>query len=358
MYRGGFLSKEEAKRTLDTLMLEVRTGRLAPSSALGADNTLDDLAKPWLERRKALGHKASKDDDGRWKNHVSPVLGKLSAGEVTTAVLKTFIEAKLAEGLNPQTVKHCVNLVSALYVDTELPNPVRMLPKATRRLMKPTHHPDDTPFIRTKEDVLKVFEKLSDPYRVMYAAGAWAGLRPGEVKALRVEDIDFKNGLMTISRQVVEGEVRPPKNGKPRTVPLMEPLRSILEDWVKSLDGGKDDENKAERYLFKPKRGMFVREHTLLKHIKAAMEAAELTPLTWYEATRHTYASLFVLHGGSLEHLKVLMGHSSILVTQRYAHLADRTATVPVAMFPVAVENGHRMGTATRSGRTLHAVSR
>jgi excisionase family DNA binding protein len=42
---------------------------------------------------------------------------------------------------------------------------------------------------------------------------------------------------------------------------------------------------------------------------------------TWYSATRHTYASQWVLAGGSIEMLSKTMGHSSIQVTQRYAHL-------------------------------------
>jgi hypothetical protein len=43
--------------------------------------------------------------------------------------------------------------------------------------------------------------------------------------------------------------------------------------------------------------------------------------LTWYQATRHTFASHWVLSGGSLEKLANVMGHSSIVVTERYAHL-------------------------------------
>jgi hypothetical protein len=43
--------------------------------------------------------------------------------------------------------------------------------------------------------------------------------------------------------------------------------------------------------------------------------------LTWYGSTRHTFASLWVLGGGSIEKLSKIMGHSSIVVTERYAHL-------------------------------------
>jgi hypothetical protein len=43
--------------------------------------------------------------------------------------------------------------------------------------------------------------------------------------------------------------------------------------------------------------------------------------MTWYQATRHTFASQWVLAGGSIEKLREAMGHSSVVVTERYAHL-------------------------------------
>ncbi|HET9553404.1 MAG TPA: hypothetical protein VFP50_10585 [Anaeromyxobacteraceae bacterium] len=43
--------------------------------------------------------------------------------------------------------------------------------------------------------------------------------------------------------------------------------------------------------------------------------------LGWYEATRHTFASQWVLANGSIEKLKEILGHYSVVITERYAHL-------------------------------------
>jgi hypothetical protein len=43
--------------------------------------------------------------------------------------------------------------------------------------------------------------------------------------------------------------------------------------------------------------------------------------LSWYQCTRHTMASHFVMSGGSLETLRRILGHSTVLVTERYSHL-------------------------------------
>ena len=58
----------------------------------------------------------------------------------------------------------------------------------------------------------------------------------------------------------------------------------------------------------------------------ANAEVFELPCLTWYQATRHTYGRRFVSSGGSLERLRVILGHSSTEVTLRYGHL------VPLAL--------------------------
>ena len=43
--------------------------------------------------------------------------------------------------------------------------------------------------------------------------------------------------------------------------------------------------------------------------------------LGWYESIRHTMASQWVLASGSLETLQRILGHSTVLVTERYSHL-------------------------------------
>lgn len=64
-----------------------------------------------------------------------------------------------------------------------------------------------------------------------------------------------------------------------------------------------------------------MRQHTLRHHLAKALDTCKLPSLTWYQATRHTFASHWVLSGGSLEKLAIVMGHSSVVVTERYAHL-------------------------------------
>jgi integrase len=62
-----------------------------------------------------------------------------------------------------------------------------------------------------------------------------------------------------------------------------------------------------------------MRSNSLHAALRVALSGLGLARagLGWYQATRHTFASLFVVKGGSLEALAAILGHSSTVVTRR-----------------------------------------
>jgi hypothetical protein len=54
--------------------------------------------------------------------------------------------------------------------------------------------------------------------------------------------------------------------------------------------------------------------------LKLALAACRLPSMTWYQCTRHTFASHFVMDGGTIEKLSMILGHASVTTTERYAH--------------------------------------
>lgn len=93
--------------------------------------------------------------------------GHLRPNDVDTARVRAFVQAKLSEGLSAGTVRILVALLSALFTDLveegkALANPARGLPRATRRLVKPTHDPRTTPFIEKLDDVRRIYLDLPE----------------------------------------------------------------------------------------------------------------------------------------------------------------------------------------------------
>lgn len=322
-----FTDEDLARKALAKITKDVQTEGVGLPVVKPPAPPLAKLAEAWLERREKT-HRSWRDDKSRWNKHLKPAFGSRRPDDLDEADLRRFIEAKLSGGMNPGTVQLCIRLLSTFYAELVEQghaddNPVRKLPRSTRRLYRSTHDPRTTPFLRSQNDVRRVFQALPEPVNVAFAIGALAGLRTGEILGLEWSDIDMAGRRIHVHQQVQDGEVGPLKDDESRTVPIVSSLYPIVAAY--RLKG-------ATGMVFKPAcstRGgrdgsppRFMRPHTLHGHLEDALAACKLPEMDWYSATRHTYGSLFVLAGGSLERLAKLMGHSSVTITERhYCHL-------------------------------------
>lgn len=248
-----------------------------------------------------------------------------------------------------------IAILSALFTDLvergiAQTNPTRNLPRSTMRLMRSTHDPRTTPFVERLADVRRIYLALPEPLNVAYALGALAGLRTGEVFALRWLHVDLAARRIHV-RESVKG---PLKDKDSRVVPILDRLLPVLADW-KLRTGG-------EGRVIPPLRcdGRKIDKGTPGTYLRLALDELGLARdgLRWYQATRHTFASQWVMNGGSIEKLKEILGHYSVVITERYAHLrpdlftARDLATIDVSLSAgdasvgaLALENGHEMAT-------------
>jgi integrase len=145
------------------------------------------------------------------------------------------------------------------------------------------------------------------------------GLRLGELRGLRWEDVDLQAGRIRVAQSIVYvkrmGEpgrdvVTTPKSHKAREVPLSDEARAAL---------------RLHRHLRGPlvfcdADGKPVAFQPIQKLLRKALRRAKLRPLGWH-ALRHTFASHLTMRGVPLKVIQELLGHASITVTMRYAHL-------------------------------------
>ena len=147
--KGGYPTEDEANDVLARITADVRAGRDGMPVAAKDVPELGELAEAWIARRE-LTHRSADEDHWRWHKHLAPWFGKRLLTEIDPALLREFIEAKLAEKLSSTTVRLLVLEMSGLFsdlVERELVphNPVRLLPRSTRRLIRAAHDPRTTP---------------------------------------------------------------------------------------------------------------------------------------------------------------------------------------------------------------------
>ena len=137
--------------------------------------------------------------------------------------------------------------------------------------------------------------------RALVGVALHSGMRLGEILNLRWYDLDFASGFIL---------VRDSKNGESRHVPMDATLSALFRAYPHRL--GTD-------LVFSSSRGGRIVD--VRTGFQNACKRAELTDLHFHDL-RHTFASQFVMAGGDLYILKEILGHKSITMTQRYAHLS------------------------------------
>ena len=136
------------------------------------------------------------------------------------------------------------------------------------------------------------------------------GARKGEGISMRWCDIDFDKRVWTVPRS---------KNGRSRRIVLNDDAVAVL------LAAGRVSERfglevGGDAAVFQNPRTQRP-YHSFYAAFHKARDAAGLTDVRIHDL-RHTFASLLVNRGVSLYEVQTLLGHSSIQMTQRYAHLA------------------------------------
>jgi integrase len=131
-----------------------------------------------------------------------------------------------------------------------------------------------------------------------------SGARQGELLGLEWTDLDLDRGLASLAVT---------KNGRPRPVALSAAAVAILRELQTKREPG-------QVYVFpnpvaKTRPPAFPRDAWEL-----AVRAAELSNFRFHDL-RHTYASYLLTEGASLVELAAALGHRTLAMVQRYAHL-------------------------------------
>jgi integrase len=335
---GTFATEEEAR-------LALQQPAKAPQGAL----LLATFGEEWLKRRR--GEISDyRNDEQRWRLYIEQRIGQLPLRKIRRADVKDWLRELRQLGLATQTRKNARTVLSQCLedaVDRELieTNPVRGI-RFKRREEARTHEPWT---ILYPDEQLALLEAVpSDEWHtVAFALGA--GVRNSEQWHLQVSDVSLDERVAIVRRSTKGG---PTKSGKIRSVSLfgvaLEAARVALER-----------QKYACPYVFPSPRTndrRYDTSHPSRWH-KWVKAAGITRNVRWYDL-RHTCAtSLLAGWWGrkwNLDEVRQLLGHSSVKVTERYAHLLDETLRRAGASTPGLVgfhaEGGQRVIQGANSG--------
>lgn len=252
--------------------------------------------------------------------HLNEAVGDTRVADVGRIEIARLRDEKLATGLSKATVKLILAYASRMWnwARTEglitVANPIALVdkPSVAGQAM-------DFNFLALDEaDRLLAWsrEHQATEYPV-YATALYTGLRMGELWGLRWSDCDLDRGLLTVRRSYRMA----PKSGKPRALPLHSALVPILREWQERWPKWKRECPASREGLVFPTERGHMRQKDRDYGFKDALAGAECHAIGFH-GLRHSMASHFMMAGGNILTLQKLLGHSSVAVTMKYAHLA------------------------------------
>jgi integrase len=158
---------------------------------------------------------------------------------------------------------------------------------------------------------------LPDADRAVWATAMYAGLRRGELMALRWEDVDLSAGVIRVERSYDPPSrqfVVPKSRAGLRRVPIASVLREHLA-------AGRLRSCRSTGLAFGRDGAAPFDDRAVKVRADRAWRAAGLVPIGLHEC-RHTFASLMIAAGVNAKALSTYMGHANVSITlDRYGHL-------------------------------------
>jgi len=254
---------------------------------------------------------------------VIPDYGGNPMADVTPAGLKQLRGDLQASRLSPSAVRNVFNPLRALYRDADqiVEGGVGEDPTAGLRL-PPVVSRREADRIPDPGQARKLVAAAPARDRAIWAAACFAGLRRGELRALRWRDVDFAAGELRVRRSWdrVAGAIEPKSEQGRREVPIFDGLRAHLGA---HRDAAADPAPDA--LVFATRTGGPFDPSDVSRRAARAWRATEVEPFTLHEG-RHGFASICVEAGVNAKRLQTWMGHSSVATTyDLYGKLLDRS---------------------------------
>ncbi len=251
--------------------------------------TVADAAARWLDLRIATGRnpKGQALARVRVETYLTPFLGDRRLARVKPDDLRRYRLWLEKRKLAPQSVAHILGDARCFFrwcVEAELleraPIPPRLLPRI-----------QEQPPERLTETEIGKLIPLPEPYGFTLRLALGTGLRWGEL--VRANASDVERGMLVVSQT---------KSRRVRRIPLAADLHAELRSHIGTLvPFGRNSS------------GAFARTVRRLSEVDRFC----------VHLTRHTFACRWLESGGGLAALQQILGHASIVTTQRYARLTD-----------------------------------
>lgn len=303
----------------------------AQATDTSADITFEAAAAQWLQIGSVnLKESTCSKYRNLLKNHILPELGPCKIKKMETAVLERFLCQKLETGrldgrggLSRKTVRDILSVIKLVLKHAKAMGAVTSCEPGNIHIKVEEQEPDI--LSREEQEALEkhLLEHIS-PRNTGILLSLYMGLRIGEVCALRWENINLTENLLSV-RSTMQRLQTHPENGRKTAVSITAPkskcsIRDIpipdfLAEVLVQLDPG-----QPEAFFLTGKAREFTEPRLLQGYYQKILDKNGINHFN-YHALRHTFATRCVEAGFDIKSLSEMLGHSTVNITlNRYVH--------------------------------------
>jgi integrase len=244
---------------------------------------------------------------------------ELPADGITSEDIQTWLlEQSDGRGWTPATRNRYRDAFSLVFRKA-VENHVLTVNPATLVKAKPEHN-ERVRFLSPTEEtkLMAALHKEWTQHVPAFLVSIHTGMRAGEQFQLKWRDVSLERRLISLPKT---------KSGKARHIPLNAVACSALQERKRAQQDHaarlkeKGQDHADQVYVFRD-AGRDP-QHNYRRWFNEALTDAKIKDYSWH-CNRHTFASRLVMAGVDLRTVAELMGHSSIQMTMRYAHLAPQ----------------------------------
>jgi integrase len=332
--RKTFASVSEARAWRARGVVAAADGLLLPPTSVTlreiAEELIDGMERGSVRTRSGSVYKPSvvRSYASSLRLRLLPALGARKLADISRRDVQRLADEWLSDGLDASTIRNALMPLRVIYRRSIEDGLVALSPCEHLRLPRAEGR-------RTRragaDEARKLLNALPSRDRALYATAFFAGLRLGELRALRWSDIDLASLRINVDRAMDAngGMIAPKSRAGERIVPILtSDLRDILSEHKAGSRGKPDDYVFAGSSPTNPFTASAV-----YRRVRVAWRAAGLNAINLHEA-RHTFASTAIAAGLNAKMIATYMGHSSIQVTyDLYGKLMDGNEAEAAALF-------------------------
>ncbi len=292
--------------------------------ALTFRDYMRDRYLPWAKENKAPD--SYRREEELFRRYLDPIIGDKTLKNISPFDLERIKSDMRKKGLAERTTEYALAVVRmafnrakawGLYEGENPASKVKPPRKDNRRLR-----------FLTPEEASLLLETIKKRSRQLYEIcllSLHTGMRAGEIFNLTWADIDMARGLIYI---------RDPKNNTTRV--------AYMTDEVKRLFMAKTPGEPSE-LVFKDRKGQKIKKVSrvfgeVVKELGLNEGVADHRMRVCFHTLRHTFGSWLVMQGVPIYTVKELMGHKTLAMTERYAHLAAEAQRSAIKEFEQLVK--------------------